>query len=75
MKERELQKSRFPNCLVNWEKLRSTDHANIPKSQFSIFSMNWENLRAPVGATFKNSNFQSLCKLGKTKEYNVSPRF
>ena len=28
--------------------------------------MNWGKLKRPVIATFKNSNFQSLCELEKT---------
>ena len=64
------QKSRFPNCLANWEKL-----GNIPKSQFSISSMNWgEKLTIPFTATFKNPNFQSLCELGKTCKYSLSQK-
>ena len=45
MKASEIQKYQFPNCLVNWEKLKSTVQANIRKPQFSIISMNLEKLR------------------------------
>ena len=38
-------------------------------------SKNWEKLTNRVRATFKNLNFQSLCELGKTWKYNLSPRF
>ena len=37
--------------------------------------MNWENLSIPATATFKNRNFWSLCELGKSWKYNLSPRF
>ena len=66
MKAREPQKSQFPNCSLNWEKLGTKVQANIRKSQWSIFFMNREKLRVPARATFKNPNFQSFCELGKT---------
>ena len=42
--------------------------------------MNWKRLRSLAWATFKNTNFQSLCKLGKTWNYSqrhrlLSPNF
>ena len=37
--------------------------------------MNWNKLRVPARETFKNPNFRSLCGLGKTWKYNVSPKF
>ena len=40
MKGRELQKSQFLNCLVNWEIFESIFKASIQKCQFSISSMN-----------------------------------
>ena len=57
------------------KKLGCTAQANIPISQFSIFSMNWEKLRVPAKATFRNPNFQSFCEMGKTWQYNLSPKF
>ena len=47
---------------------------NYSKIQFSISSMNWEKLAMLARATFKNRNFQSLCELGKTWKYSLSPR-
>ena len=47
---------------------------NIQKSQFSIFFMNWEK-RSAARATFKNSNFESLCELGKTWKDSLRPGF
>ena len=37
--------------------------------------MNWEKLRSPARATFKDSNFLSLCELGKTWKHSLRPRF
>ena len=37
--------------------------------------MIWEKFRVPARATFRNPNFQSLCELGKTWKYALSPRF
>ena len=51
---RGIQKSQFPNSLVNWEKFRSTVQACFQKTQFSIFIIHWEKLRSPARAAFKN---------------------
>ena len=75
MKERELQKSQFSNCLVNREIYGSIYYANVQKFQFSISSMNWEKLKRPAKASFKNSNFQSLCQLEKIWKFSLRPRF
>ena len=37
--------------------------------------MNFEKLTIPAGTKFKNLNFWSLWKLGKTWKYSLSPRF
>ena len=37
--------------------------------------MHWKVLISPARTTFKNSNFQSLCQLGKTWKYSLRPRF
>ena len=36
--------------------------------------MNWEKLESPARATFKNTNFKSLCELSRTWKYRMSPR-
>ena len=57
MKARGLQKSKFPNSLINWEKFGSTAKANIQITKFPISLMNWEKLRSSAKMIFKNPNF------------------
>ena len=65
MKSRRLQKSQFPNSLVNWEQFASTTYAHIKKAPIShLFSLNWEQLRSPVP--------KSLCEL--EKDFKVQPK-
>ena len=50
-----LQKSQFPNSLVNWEKFRSIAQACFQKKKKnSVFITNWEKLRSLARATLKN---------------------
>ena len=37
--------------------------------------MNWKKLRNPARATFKNPNFQSICKLEKFLKYSLGLKF
>ena len=73
IKARELQKSQFPNYLVNWKKLGSIVRAIISKSQFSIFSMNREILRVPIFHfsislwIVKKIEVQSMSKIQRTQ--------
>ena len=68
--KRRLQKSKFLNSLVNWEKFKSTVKACFRKSQFSNFIMNWNKLRSPERATFKKTP-KSLCELERTWKYSL----
>ena len=62
-------------ALAHQGKIGSSALANIQNSKFSISFMICEKLRSPTRATFKKSNFQSFCELGRSSKCKLRSTF